>query len=280
MKSVIKTAQSFLLFAVPVTAISTIGTLPSQAVTFALSGAQTEVMNFSVTPSSVNTTTDTDTFVISVGSGSAVAEALADAEFTLEEGDNFSLSQATGDGSNYLAIANSEASLIGRFLLNAQDVFSFDFISELVLETFVENPKTETATAFGEIQFQIIDNSTQTLIDTFGLFGQSFAPSSTGFPNFQPFATGSLSTSLEVESRSDDNSQFLAALLSGTYSRQFDNAADISLFEIKTNQAAVQQVPVPSAALGILAFSFCMLGCTQTKRKQEKLQVQNHRSAA
>lgn len=261
------TAQLLLSITLPVTALSTIAT-PGQAATFSFSGAETIISNFSLAPTELGTATNTQTLTVAVSSGTATAEADALALFTPNQGQNLSLSQASGSGNNYLGLARSSASLIGRFLLNPQETLSFDFVSRLALQTAVDDPSTETASALGEIEFRLIDNQTNQLIDTFGLFARSSVPN--GFPQFQPFSTGSTAASVETASRADRNSQFFSALFSGSYFRQFNSASDVSLIEVKRNQAEVKQVPVPSAVVGIFVFLAQMLRRPQSKKADQK----------
>lgn len=267
MKSVFKTTQSVLFTAVPVVAASTIAALPGQAATFSLSAAETTLSNFSVVPSNIGTSTETDTLTVSVGSGTAIAKALAGANFNPEVGENFSRSIATGSGNRYFGVAESQASLVGQFLLRPQETFSFDFASRLVLKTAISNSKTETAIASGTVLFQLIDNQTETLIDTFGLFAESSVPGTSGFPRFQPFTTGSTSTTLSTTSESKENSQFFSALFSGSYFRTFESETNLSLVEVKANRAAVEQVPTPSAVVGIFVFLFQDLRRSWAKKK-------------
>lgn len=254
MKITLEFAHRLVLIVMPMVATSAIAPLPTQAATLSSSATSAIIDGFSHTPYSLNTFTKTDTETFT-RSGIVQANADAVAGFVLEPriaGSNFSITQAYGEGSNYFGTAQSQSSLIGRFQINSGEAFSFNFLANLQLKTSVDNPTFETAFANGGIQFKLLDRSSGSVLDSFGLFGEFNSLGKT-FLGVEP--NNSLSQVEFLNSYfSDATYSSGSAQFSGYYARTFDSPVDFDLEESKVSQAGVQAIPAPSELLGLGIF--------------------------
>jgi hypothetical protein len=259
MKPVLEITHRLVLIIIPVVATSAIAAFPSQAATLSFSGGSAVINGFSHTPYSTGTFTDTDTNTFAL-SGNVQAIANANAIFVPQPvvaGSNSSITQVNGAGSNYLGNAQSQAAIVGRFQINSGEAFSFNFLTALQLETSVDNPSFESAFADGSIQFNLFDNSTGGILDSFGLFGQLTQPGTNlfGFESSNSLQQVEfLNPYFSTETRSLSFTQF-----SGNYMRTFDSSVDVTLAESKVNRAGVRAVPEPSSFLGLGLFAALIL---------------------
>ncbi|MEG4943632.1 PEP-CTERM sorting domain-containing protein [Microcoleus sp. F4-D5] len=249
-------AIAFLL-ATPLVTGLTVGIAPSSAAIIAGSTAAATMENFSHKPTDTGRFTNTYTQTIA-NSGSVISQAKADAVFTSNCHEllaaNLSKSEATGRGSNYSGLAQSQAAVIGDFDIDAEETFSFNFQTVLDLLISVENRQSERASATGTISFWLINTVTNILLDSFEI--ASGLDSSSGFYanvsstnsfnptaiNFNLMAEGSAATSL--------------LYTSGVYSRKFASATNLRLVEVSNNiaEAEVEAVPEPTTVLGTAIF--------------------------
>ena len=260
-----KLQQGFrvVLGSIPVLTGLTFAATPSIAATFSRASGDAFLYGFSHDPLSVATLTDTDTFTLATG-GFVEAEATADAFFETENplfdeqiplpfAGNSSLAEAFGVGQEYVGIAKSEAAVIGwNFFVGKGETFSFDFLSAMELETYVDNPRGETAIAEGNISFFLFDESTQSVIDFFSVYGLLKTAR-----NDDIFAmdSGDGFTVLE-ESYGDSlggNQEFINAAYLGEFSRYFDEDTYLTLVEVKTSYAMVK-APEPSSFVALFVF--------------------------
>lgn len=281
-------AKRFLLLTAPIVATSTFATAPSLAATFASSESYFELDGFSHAPGEMETFTFTDTLAIAKSggveaTGSAVAFFGYNPEEANEENDNssspvafnHSLSQAQGDGTNYLGVATSGAAVTGyNFLVNAGETFSFGFRGFLDLFTSIDSPKTERASAAGGAFFQLYDTSDEnnwTLLDSFDIFAKIFT-SDNGNGDFvsQPQYSSNIAlNSGDTEVSFGGNNEFAYAYFDGSYSRTFENATSLTLVEAKGNYAKAEGVPEPSFMIGSLLFTLMGAGY-RAKNKSRK----------
>ena len=259
-------AIAFLLATPLVTSLS-VGIAPSSAATIAGSAAEVAIDNFSHTPTYTGTSTNTNTQAIA-NSGAVISQANAEAFFISNCHEllaaNLSQSGVIGSGNNYSGLAQSQATVIGDFFIDAEETFSFNFQTFLALLTSVDNPQSERARANGSISFWVINTVTNILLDSFqfasdldssggiylsGFASQSFKPTNI---NFNLMAQGSTATSL--------------LYTSGVYSRTFNSATNLTLVEFKKNIAEAEAVPEPNTVLATAIF----LGLFVMQRKNKK----------
>ncbi len=268
-------AFAFLLITPLVTGL-TVGIAPSNAATIAGSAAEVSIDTFSHRPTDTSRSTNTNTLAISK-KGVVISEANAEAVFISNCHEllaaNLSKSQVTGSGSNYAGLAESQATVIGDFDIDAKETFSFKFQAVLNVLTSVDNTQSERARASGNIFFGLINTVTNILLDSFELV--SFLDSSGGSyfnlsasNNFHP-------TKVNFKFMNEGNTAESLLYTSGVYSRTFDSATNLRLVEVKNNiveaEAEPQAVPEPSTVLGTLTFLGLFARARKLKNKLSEI---------
>ena len=247
---------AFLLVTPLVTGL-TVGIAPSSAATIAGSTAEVSINNFSHRPTETGTSTNTNTQTIA-NSGFVISQANADAVFISNCHEllaaNLSNSEVAGSGSNYAGLAQSQATVIGDFDIDAQETFSFNFQTVLNLLTSVDNRQSERASASGSISFWLINTVTNILLDSFQL--ASGLDSSSGlYLNFS--ASNSFHpTAINFNFLAEGSAAKSVFYSSGVYSRKFNSATNLRLVEVKNNiaEAEAEPVPEPTTILGTAMF--------------------------
>ncbi|WP_293132106.1 PEP-CTERM sorting domain-containing protein [Microcoleus sp. bin38.metabat.b11b12b14.051] len=270
-------AIAFLLVTPLVTGL-TVGIAPSNAATIAGSTAQVIINNFSHRPTETDTSTDINTATIA-NDGVVISQANADAAFISNCHEllakNLSKSEVAGSGSNYAGLAQSQASVIGDFEIDAKETFSFAVKTDLNLFSSVDNRQSERASARGSIFFGLIDTVTNILLDSVQI--TSSLDSSDGFTrnvyssskNFD-FSAIKLTLRPPYQQANTIESLFFT---SWRYSRTFESATSLRLVEIKNNLAEVQAearaeaVPEPSTILGTTMFLALLVRARKLKNK-------------
>jgi hypothetical protein len=230
----------------------------SYAATFALSEAQVEVNPINHSAFVWETATQTNTFVASQqGKVAAIASATAVGMNTNVRGAAFNQTQsiASGEGYNYLGVAQSAAAILGVFSVEKNQTFAFNFGVTLNLFTSIDDPSREDAHAKGKISFKIINACTGLLLDSFSLFGNlgtigvgsSGALGSYGFNTFGSNFSGQIGVSQNF----GGHQQNIGVGIEGWYARFFGENTDIALLEDNENIASV---PEPSTVLGSAVF--------------------------
>jgi hypothetical protein len=249
-------AVAFLLVTPLVTSL-TVGIAPSNAATIAGSAAEVSIDKFSHRPTDTSRSTNTNTLAIT-NKGVVISEANAEAVFISNCHEllaaNLSKSQVTGSGSNYAGLAESQATVIGDFDIDAQETFSFNFQTVLNVLTSVDNSQSERARASGNIFFGLINTVSNILLDSFELV--SFLDSSGG--SYFNFSASNNFHPTKVNFNFMEEGSTAESLLytSGVYSRTFENATKLTLVEVKNNiaEAEAEPVPEPGTLLGTLTF--------------------------
>jgi hypothetical protein len=266
MKQYLSFTKRCLLLIAPAIASSILAASPSQAATFAFSQGVFEFTDFSQSPSRVGTATNTNTLTIAKD-GMADALAKAEANFIVPPpiASNLSLSVARGEGRDYLGLAESEAIVIGNFVVDAGKSFSFDFNANLNLQSAVDNPLAENARATGDISWALIANDS--IIDSFSLMGNLVTPGDSDFIVAEESGNVTLSNSLPNFSFGG-NQEFATASVQGSLQRSFANQTTLTLVELKKNRATVK-APEPSTSLALL-FSCGVIAVALKGRGKEK----------
>lgn len=225
------------------------------AATFALSQAQVEIAPISHSAFVWETATQTNTFVASQeGKVAAIASATAVAMNSNQQEFAFNETQsiASGEGYNYLGVAQSSAAILGLFSVKKDETFAFNFGATLDLVTSIDDPSIEDAHAWGKISFNIINACTGLLLDSFSLFG-NLGAKGVGSYGLNTFGS-SFSGLMEVSQKFGGSQPNFGVGIDGFYSRVFDENTNIALMEDKENIAAVAAVPEPSTVLGSAVF--------------------------
>ncbi|MBE9213172.1 PEP-CTERM sorting domain-containing protein [Plectonema cf. radiosum LEGE 06105] len=267
MKKHLKILKRCLLVITPILASTIVGTAPSKAATFAFSEGNLVFTGFSQNPSNVATDTDTNTLIIGEG-GMVQATAEAEAIFLIEPSVAFnsSLSTVFGENRNYLGLAESEASVIGNFNIDANTTFSFDFFSNLELATSIDNPSIENARASGDISFALIDLKNDDILEFFSLVGNITTEGDDDFVALQQSDNVILS-GISGAPGFGGLQEFLTVSIEGSLERFFTDETDVALVEVKRNRAQVQAVPESSTSLALI-LSGGVIGVVLKRRRR------------
>jgi hypothetical protein len=257
-----------LLFVAPLATGLSAGIAPSNAATLASSTAEVAIDNFSHRPEDTGRFTGTDTQTIS-NRGLAIAEADANAAFIVNchqlLAQNLSESKVSGAGDWYSGAAQSQASVRGDFSIGAEENFSFAFQAVLHSLISVDNPRSETASARGQISFLLIDAVTSILLDSFELV--SSLDSTNGILLNVSGSDGFHPTKINFDLLSEGSATKSILYASGVYSRTFNSDTQLRLVEVKNNiaEVAAEPVPEPSSIVGTLMFLGWLLGGRKLK---------------
>lgn len=257
-----KFAHSLLLLITPIAPL-VISTTPSIAATLGTSEAVVNINNFSQNPLDVLTLTDTFTDTVATN-GQVNADADAVAVFVTDppaSAGNLSYSTVNGSGSEYVGSAESTAAVIGyNFIVNKGDTFSFNFDAALSLATSIENPQFETAIASGSISLNVYDTTNQNnwiKLDSFNLYGNIATSGNKDYIDYRTSRHISLDPiATTVDTNFGGEQESAIATVQGVFSRTFDRLTNLTVVEVKNNQASVS-VPEPSSFLGLL---LCIIG--------------------
>jgi hypothetical protein len=266
---------NLLLFFAPLIGGLSVANSSIFAATLASSTAAVSMENFSTAPLGITTNAQMYYAVSQSGEVSTTAIAWAIANFNPNQPPqgffNFSNSRAAGEGSNYLGLAQSMAGIIGYdFSVAKGQNFSFDFNLSLKLETSIDSPPVEGASASGEVFFELRDSNDWSLLDSLSISGNI---KSLG----DDYIDTLLSDNIKLNSDSTPNKSFggkqeyAYASLIGKFSRKFDRDINLTLIEVKRNEVLVK-APEPNNTVAI--FSLCLIGigldgCSKLKRKTQ-----------
>lgn len=222
---------------------------PGEAVTFATSNSSFSFNNFSQIPESVSTTTDSDTISISSEDGTVITDADASALFNQDPtfSLNTAVSEAFGEGSNYLGIAESQASVLGQFEVLANTSFDFNFVGLLDLFTSIDDPSSEQVQATAGITFALMDEAT-TVLSSFELFGNLNTPGDGDelFVESTPNINWTIDDGIFF-SGLNELEETASIVVSGSYSQSFTAPKLLTLVELKSGETFVSQEPVAPA---------------------------------
>ncbi|MBD2773643.1 hypothetical protein [Iningainema tapete] len=271
MKQYLANIKHALQIATPIVTGSVLVASPSQAATFAFSQGDFEFSNFSQSPLEVETETDVDAVAIDTGKNNMVqAQGSAQASFVISppEAINFSISEALGEGRNYIGEANSEARVIGKFFADAGTPFSFDFAANLNLQTSIDDRRDEIATGAGDVSFLLLDTNKMSVLDFFSLFGNLTTPDDADFVALETSDNITISNLLR-DANFEGNQEFATVSVAGSLKRTFAERTDFTLVEVKRNQARVVSTPEPSTHLALLLYCGSAIGVVAYKSKRK-----------
>ncbi len=225
--------------------------IPSQAATFASASGDLNLTNFSQSPVATDAITDTNTLAISK-SGIVTAFAQAEASFLIPPpvASTSSLSVAFGEDQDYLGLAQSQAQVIGKYIVDAGKTFSFNFDAYLNLNTSIDEPTSESANARGDVLFALLDTNYPSQIDFFGLFGNINTPGDKDFVASQSSQNVTLNN-VSSNSSFGKNKEFLQTSISGLFKHQYTDATNLTLIKFTRNESQVS-APEPGSNLALL----------------------------
>lgn len=247
-------AHRSLLSITSIVASTAIASSPVLAATLANSEAQFQLNNFSHKPQTTSTFADTKGFTTAAPPGGDVRNSARSLAFFPPQtpsalSSSFSLS--FGEGRNYSGEVQSEAQVLGTFAIEAGETFSFDFASSLDLETSIQDPQTEGATAAGDISLLLLDNAT--VLDDFLVLGNLSTPGDTS-----DFLLSDISDNITLTNNSQTtsfggNEEFATISVRGSFERSFNRPTNLTLIQGQMNSASVADPPVsvPEASFGL-----------------------------
>ncbi|MBD6616486.1 hypothetical protein FNW02_11710 [Komarekiella sp. 'clone 1'] len=254
MKTYLQFVKRLLLVVTPLLTSSVVAALPTQAATLALSKGELLFTNFSQSPLSTLTITDTNAEAIFQG-GDVATIADAEASFTVfpPEAFNSSFSLAEGVNTDYSGFAESEASLIGSFSVEADKSFFFDFKAFLALQTSIDAAPQENAKAIGDMSWVLFDIDNNKVLDSFNIAGGLFTEDNNDFLKVNNSKNIVISNQ-KSESSFGGKEEFATVLVQGSLQRTFANTTNVALVEVKRNQVTVK-APEPSDNIALLISS-------------------------
>ena len=275
--------KHLLLFATPLATSCAIAVSPSFAATLSFSAAGLGINNLSHKPLETSTFTNAQTLAITED-GLVAANATASAVFQVYPSlkpslaYNLSTSIAFGEGSSYFGLSQSVAAIAGYdFGVKSGETFSFDFAGFLALQTSIDNPRSERASARGSISLQLYDSSDKENwkpLDFFtisGLLNTSGSGDYFGYSHSQNIAFNPAFTSFGGAFGGRQES--FAASLFGNFSRTFNTSTNLTLLEVKENQVTVESEPVPEPSSIIASLLFFLTGLGHKFRSKAKLSL-------
>ena len=196
--------------------------------------------NYSHAPSGILTDAYASTIV---ESGETIATAKTEAFFYDSEVSGlFTESGGFGLEGIFEGSAASDARIIASFSVEAGETFSFDFLSNLSLETKeIDNPDAEYTQAYLNIGFLLLDTSDLNnieVLDYADIWGTLISSEQIGdlevdfSDNFTLDASNQI---IDIDGNNDID--FVDSATTGTYERTFDNDTNLTL--LKINQSAV-----------------------------------------
>ena len=297
-KSHSKFGRKLILQVTPLVATSLLATSPTLAATFAGSFGELTFTNFNRENTAFEAINDASSSAESK-SDDSVADfnnfSRTNAEPTPLDISNVADSLVFGEGSSYVASAETMPRFFANFDLSRNDTLSFDFTTILDLEASVDKPGVETASAAVDIAFYLLDttgistenrfnflNSTQldplqidqinileyfTLAANIDALGKIDFFNNTKSPNIN--LTSDLSYS-NIEVNDLGRSRAIStSLFEGSVERYFERDINVTLLAFKNTKSNVK-VPEPGTSLWSLLFAGLMTLATKIINQAKK----------
>src|SRR5579883_391526 len=161
MKQYLAFTQRFLLLVTPLLASTALTAAPSRAATFSSSEATLDLIDLSTSFSTLESQNLGTTLAVANGGIVNAQNINAVANVTPDPLEVYTraTSLASGDSKDYFGTADATAKIVGNFDVDPGQLFSFNFTSALDLETSIDNPPTENASASGKLAFYLLDTT-------------------------------------------------------------------------------------------------------------------------
>ena len=259
--------------ATPIIATST-SAFPIQAATLAFSYGELYLTNFSESFSIIESENNADTNAFADGGIVTVEnQAIIEIEIDSSKAFIFAISSALGQSKDYFGLVETDGRIILNFDVSARKTFSFNFTSAIDMETSIEDPSVESASAIGEISFFLYDTTgipketlsdflTNLLSNTSNSIEKSSLDFFSLFKNINTLGDNDLITSEKSQnvtisseyskSSTEGKQEFATASIKGSFKRYFDNPANVTLVAFRTTQSRIT-APEPSDTLALLS---------------------------
>ncbi|WP_156818107.1 hypothetical protein [Mastigocladopsis repens] len=254
--------------------------------TFALSYGDLFLTNLGESFSTIDSDNQADTSAFADG-GTATVYNNAVVETDDTEVLTFATSSAFGETKNHFGFAQTHATIVGNFFIDAGKIFSFNFTSALDLETSIDaSQQVGNASAIREVSFSLYDTSDipkETLSDFLAnllsdpdsiqksplvFFSLSADLNSSGNDNF---VTSEKSENVTISTEFNDShfegsQKFASTFVRGSVKRSFNNQANVTLVALRRGQARVA-APEPSPSLTLRSMPGSLGVATQGRRQ-------------
>jgi hypothetical protein len=245
--------------------------LPSQAATLSLSGGSLGLSNFNQSPQDISSSTNASTF-ISAPNPLDTAKALGTAEANFISApapaiSNDSVSLASGQGSSYTSLAQSQAQNLGTFSVGANQSLSFNFDSSFILQAVADDPSLESANAIGNLSFVVSDSASQYIYGFFDLSGNLATQNNSDSLNFQVGNNITLASLPNIQSAFGGNQESAQASASGSFNYFFTQPTTVTLFALTSNEANAQAVPENANPIAFVLFGLMGIGLKAWKTR-------------
>ena len=270
--STLERRTQVLLILAPWVAVGAIAASPTLAATFARSEGMVQFANFNHHPYSTDLFAGTNSLALikadaAVASMSYASVSLFNHPYYAPFGDLFSSSLTLGLGQDYRGLSQSHAQLMGHFLIEQPDYFSFDFGGFLNISTFGEFPKFSQAS--GIMAFALLETNQQSqinLLDYFTLSGQSSSVLDNNFITYH--SSDRIQPTVTSHSVVNLNQSLAQLSFSGSLNRYFDRPTHLTLIAINAQQAQIK-VPEPNLSLALVLFGLSFAVKMRHKKPRE-----------
>ena len=265
---------------------STLLSSPAIAATFSRVNSSVNIFNFSQAVSSTNALADANVSVTTLDN--SVSDSSTDESSNIEADGGVAIAQSEldvlflstsqslavnsvdniviGQGFNYEGLADTETTVIGNVFLDvlpgSSVDFSFDFIVDSELQTFIDIPVVESATARMDTSFLLLDEN-QNIIDSFSLLSSINTVGEDNSPSIQnsDAFTVNLFDVIVDDTGLQQQAELIEFFISGSYTRTFTSPINLTLVQVLENEAAVvalappppnTKIPEPSSTLTML----------------------------
>jgi hypothetical protein len=274
MKQYLAFTQRFLLLVTPLLASTALTATPSRAATFSSSEAILDLTDLSTSFSTLESQNLGTTLAVANGGIVNAQNIKAVANVTPDplEVYTHATSLASGDSKDYFGTADATAKIVGNFDVDPGQLFSFNFTSALDLETSIDNPPTENASASGKLAFYLLDTTNipennlpnflsdllsnptdsnlQNPLDFFSLTGYVNTVGNNDFITTQKSANVTLASE-DKELNFGGTQEFATDIIEGSLQRSFNRKTNLTLIALRSTQVKVA-APEPSNSLAVL----------------------------
>jgi serralysin len=178
-----------------------------------------------------------------------VATAIAQADAILIDDPAFSAlfteTEIVGEEGSFTGSTKSEAKVQGSFLVRAGETFSFEFVTNLYLNSKeIENSNTEYAKAVSKASFLLLDTTNPDepkVVDYFGISGKLISSDRLGTFDVRTSKKNNINWSLldrQIDVDGNNGTDFVNGGVFGTYLKQFNR--DIQLTIVELDKSAIK----------------------------------------
>jgi hypothetical protein len=265
------------------------GELPSNAATLANSEALLRIDEFNILPKNPDADSNRDAIAFT-GNDDSIADANGDGTlaFVIDESNQSNTfldldfnSNASGEGTDFFALGVSSSLVNSTFVVDSNEILSFDFTVSLALESIVDNVLDGSVKNFSSVSFALFDDLNDTFLGEFRAIGNLDTNLANGIDNDTIFATSNLNfniISFDDEQLFGGNQELASIDLTGNIQQTFTNPTQVRL-EARTFNRSCTQAPqtedpcikttVPESNLVIGLILNCLgMGLFFERRKQ------------